>query len=216
MIALPETVYILIEGNPFLPAAKAYREAEIEFRRAWAEFGRSMGATGVPACFVGSRPSGLVFDKDRPAGWLTPAKGSNTSRPSKRNDAARKIMADLPTRPRPDKVFGDSMTAEVVSEGPHGRQYHGFIGLLVEGPLVGWVGDNFFALIPHAGNAAANAKAKSPDIMITNGADKWTVPLGLIEVSKAEIDLLIAEHAAAAERASRASLSPTLTGGRPA
>src|SRR5690606_5224594 len=103
-------------------------------------------------------------------------------------------------------VFGDAVLHSVSYEydGAHGS---GAIGYQWE-PYIMWVGEDCYARIPDAKAAADNHGYRDkPGFRITNGADTWTLPVGLERISEARLDLIIAQHNLAIEerRAAKAA-----------
>lgn len=144
---------------------------------------------------------GLLFEGcDAPQGWTKPARKHRWSKP-KPGHPDEAIMAALPRKPRSRDVFGDTICENLNYEGPEGEWGGGCIGWFFDGPYVGWAGDTYFAVIPDAKKAADDHLAKHPGHKITSGADTWTLPKGLIHISEAEQDLIVAEYKVAQERA---------------
>jgi hypothetical protein len=108
-------------------------------------------------------------------------------------------MAALPRQPLSREVFGKSVLYGLAYRGPGVRGSRA-IGMPFFGPPMVRAGKIWIAEIPHAGRAAAAHLALHPDHRIMDGADGWTVPEGLVEISRAERDLVLAEHRLRAER----------------
>lgn len=189
---------VKIVGEPWLSRAKAYREEYMAFVRAWTEFGKSVGATGVGGAFAGGRPS-LFFEKETPpAGWT---KRDNKSRscPKKGTQALADYNA-MPAKPFTDAIFGDRVMTDLSYDMPCGGYGSGIIGGIFEAANIGWYGDTIIAIIPHAGRAAAEHLARHPDHTVRHGAAEWTLPEGVEEITKSELDLISAQHRVAQER----------------
>lgn len=191
----PEIVMVRIEGEPFLSRAKAYREAFQEWRVRWSEFAISKGADG----HVGT--AGLTFHSgQQPEGWLKP-NSRGFSRP-KKNHPDLALLSALPPEPRTALVFGESIIMDCNHEGPGKNRGSRGIGYFFRGLWVGWLGNTFYAKIPHARNAAQNTLSDYPGCRITTeGALEWDIPSGLVEITEAEYRFDKARHDLEEERA---------------
>lgn len=187
-------MYVRIVGEPFLSRVKDYRAKMDKCVAAWREFANERGAASIPGGL-----SGLNFSGKAPDGWTKPQRKHGWSRPKDGHpDAA--IMAALPQKPSSYDALGDAIIDDLRHEGPNGSWGVGAIGHLFEGPIIGWAGDTYFAVIPDAKKAADDHLAAHPNHKITNGADKWTLPPGLVHISEAEHDLIVAEYKVAREQ----------------
>lgn len=192
-----DALCVLIEGEPFLSRVIAHRAETFRVTDAALAFGRAYGASNVPESL-----HGLYFTggKKPPAGWTKPDR-KGWSKPKKGSPDAEK-MAALPRPPRSRDVFGDAVIEQLSYKYEHGQGFS-MIGGFFFGPRIGWFGDTFYAWIPDPRRAVARLLKEHPDATITNGADTWSVPDGLREVSEAEIDLLVATYKVEQERAAK-------------
>lgn len=187
-------MYVKIVGEPFLSKARAYRDDLQACADKWRSFMDEMGASGVPHCL-----GGLNFDGAAPKGWTKPTRKNGFSRPKDGHPDNERIAA-LPKRPRTYEVFGDSIINDLSYKGQNGDRGSGGILFYWDGPWVGWAGDTFMACIPDAKAASDAHLAEHPDHEITSGADKWVLPQGLEQISRAEHDLIIAQYKVEQER----------------
>lgn len=88
------------------------------------------------------------------------------------------------------------------SDDGHGS---GAIGGFFWGPHIGWTAKEFFVVIPDAAEAAKEHLAAHPNHHITNGADKWILPEGLLRITKAEMELAYAQDRVRQEREAAAA-----------
>lgn len=186
------SIFVRIAGEPFRSRAEKFF-AEFDAAVAeWADFARKVGATTL------SDPLGcLGFDGRPPEGWTAKSRNGR-SRPKKSSAYFARFEA-LPRQPDSYAVFGDAVIYDLRYEGPdcYGS---GTLGNCFWGPKIGRAGDVYIAVIPHAGRAAADHLSRYPDHRITNGADGWCLPEGLIEISEAEKDFIFAEYRLRTER----------------
>ena len=192
---LPTDVYVIIEGEPFLSRAKDFKARSIAAKSAWRQY---LCEIGAEQGYGHNELASVVFPRGKvPTGW-TARDRKGRSRPKKGSEAEKKLAA-LPTLPQGREVFGDAIVEDLryESDGGHGM---GAIGQNFWGPFVGWMSDVFFGIVPHAGNAAKNHLAEYPKDRIIGPAKGWTVPDGLREITKAEYELMLAEHNVKMER----------------
>lgn len=197
-----QSTYVRIEGEPFLSRALAFRERRNAWRRAWSVFAEARGATG----FVGNGRA-LVFAKGPPPeGWGRPSVKDQASRPKKGHpdvEAMEQLRAAQP-EPKGAEVYQDAICCNLSWTAPDGSSGSGSIGdlgIIFSGPSVGWVGDVFVGYVPDAEAAVRDHAQLHPEHRVEEPAASWRLPDGLIRISKAEYDLLIAEHTVAQERA---------------
>ena len=191
------TCIVKIVGEPALTKVKAYREAVTAQERAWNEYGNSVGASGFPKGWPGHPPGFMFFENGpQPAGWKKPDRHGRSN--PKKGSAAAAALASLPVRPSVRGVL-TGIVNDLNYKGADLRG-SGMVAFFEEGYAVGWVGDMYFARIPHAGRAAADHLARNPDHTIDGPANGWTIPEGLVEISEAEFDLITAEHRVKLER----------------
>lgn len=199
------TTYIRIDGEPFLSRAKAYREKRQAWHLAWSETAQGFGAVGIS-----SDLNGLNFGhKAPPDGWLKPRGPHGWSAP-KKGHPDRQVLADLRAKsplPSEYEVYGNAICQNLNYELPDGSASFGAIGRLWR-PHVGWAGDVFLGQIPDAEAAVAGLRSRHPDAVITNDAAEWRLPAGLTRITKAEYDLVFAQHKVEEERKA-ASAVPT-------
>jgi hypothetical protein len=189
-------IYILIEGEPFLSNARKYRDEQEACHKAWRAFAQAKNAVAIAGGL-----SGLIFSGKAPDGWKKPNR-KGWSRPVK-GHPDEMVMDALPKEPRSYDVFGKVLCFDLNYRGPNGDRGFGHIGGFFFGPRMGWAGETFFAVIPDAKKAADDHLSKHPDHIITSGADKWVLPDGLIRISKAEADLIVAQYTVEREHAAR-------------
>lgn len=202
MEKLPHDVFVEIVGSPFLERAIEYKAAFVATTQAWCDYAISKGAETY---FSFNRLTGLKMDRRSvPKGWVKPDSRGMT-RP-KAGTPDREEMDALPSLSSTRDIFGDSIIDTLLYEGPDIRGSEGISARFFD-IYVGWAGERYFALIPHARNAAMNHMAKYPDRTILGDALGWNVPLGLREVSKAEVDLAMAQHRVDRERAAAAAVA---------
>lgn len=191
------TTYVRIDGDPFLSRAKAYREKRQANLLAWSDACRAFGAIGIP-----SDLHGLNFGPNSPPeGWLKPRGKVGWSQPKKGHPDEDLLAALREARPLPSPyaVYGQAICENLNYEMPDGSTSHGGIGRMWR-PHIGWAGDVFLGHIADAEAAVADLRERHPNAVILNGAATWTLPAGLTRISKAEYDLVFAQHAVEEER----------------
>lgn len=201
--------YVRIVGEPFLSRALEYRGRREAWYRAWWEFAKSKGASGF-----GSTGNDLSFvGREAPRGWTKPKGDSRFSHPK----SGHQDVADFARMQREHKppacrdVFGEDICYSVSwrsadgSEGSHGIADLDNLSLVFEGAWVGWAGAVFIAKIPDAEAERQRYARSYPDRAFTGPAATWVMPSGLVRISEAEKDLIIAEHRVASERARAAA-----------
>lgn len=186
------SIYVIIEGDPWLTRAKEYHAAASAMKRAWWSFAKLKGAQGV------SYGNALCFHGQAPTGWTKPKGKHEFSYPKKGSQDAPAFAA-LPRPPCKSKFFESEVLFDIAYQGPK-HSGSGGIGHFFFGPDIGWAGDVYWAIIPDAAAAAKAHLEENPDDTITNGADKWVLPEGLRRVSEAEIDLIVAQYKVAQQR----------------
>lgn len=191
-----EAMGVIIEGEPFLSRVRKYREEQRAAKIAWSEFALARGASRYHPGSIG-----LCFDGKQPEGWTKPKGKNGFSAPKAKDHPDIVAMKALPGFPKATEIFGDAVVYDLSYSSPGGGWGTGAIGWFFNGPRIGWAGDTHFAWIPDARRAVREHLAIHPDDKITNGADKWSLPPGLREVSEAEIDLIVATFKVAQERA---------------
>ena len=193
-MASAEETWVVIEGEPFLSRALAYREHKLAVAKEWWEFARKYGGnppsscSGISLYFNGTPPQGWTKQTSR--GWSSPKKGTPAY------DEAMK----LPRLRSSWEIFGDDVISNLSYEGPD-CSGGGGIGFFFFGVPIGWIGDTVVARIPHAARAAQEHLDDHPDHKITNGADTWQLPEGLREITEAQKDLMFAQARVDAEAA---------------
>ena len=192
------TTHVRIDGEPFLTLATAYREKRHASLIAWSDFAKGFGAVSIPESL-----SGLNFGHNKPPnGWLKPTGPNGYSRPKKGHPDLELFDVLRKDCPMPDgrDVYGDAICQNLNYELPDGSKRYGGIGRMW-GPHIGWAGDTFLGVIPDAEAAVADLLARYPDAKIMNGAAEWRMPAGLTRLTKAEYELIFAQHEVAQERA---------------
>ena len=191
------SVFVKITGEPFLSRAEKFF-AEFDAAAAvWWEFARKVGATSL------SDPLGcLGFEGRPPDGWT--AKSLNGRSRPKKSSALYAQFEALPKQPDSSAVFGDAVIYNLSYEGPD-CSGSGSLGNFFWGPGIARAGSIYVAAIPHAGRAAAVYLARYPNHKITNGADGWTMPDGLVEISETEKTFIFAEYRLRMERGKAAA-----------
>lgn len=186
------TIFVKIVGEPFRSQAERFfREFDAAVTE-WSDFAKKVGATTL------SDPLGcLGFEGNPPEGWTARSRNGR-SRPKKSSAYFAKFEA-LPKHPDSYAVFGDAVLYNLSYEGPD-CQGSGAIGSCFWSPRIARAGNVYIAAIPHAGRAAAEHLGRHPDHKITNGANGWTLPEGLVEISEAEKDFIFAEYRLLLER----------------
>lgn len=191
--------YVRIEGEPFLSAAKEFRERIGARVEAYREFAVTRGAESIP-----DHGHGLNFGgKAAPSGWTKPKGKLGYSAP-KKGHADVVTLAELrKAYPLPTNrdVFGDAICENLSYEGPGECWGGGGIGYLF-GAMISWYGDTFYAIVADAEAAVRDHLASHPGSRITNGADTWRMPDGLKRLSDAEFRLAWAQHEVDEEKAS--------------
>jgi len=184
--SLPTKVYVIIEGEPYLARAKAWRMAFERAHAAWTAYATHKRAASYIAH---QNLSALVFAPGAvlPAGWPAPdAKGQ--VRPPLHNAQTRAEIAALPTIPDAMTIYGRDVLYTVRWEGEHDQDDYGTLGIgFAWRELTGWIGDTFTGCLPHAGNVAANMLADHPERVIDPAALRWTLPPGLRPVARGEL-----------------------------
>jgi len=187
-------VFVRIDGEPFLSAARHYRDERLRVREAWQALAREFGADDPGGM------QGLIFHSRHavPKGWSKPDR-KGFSKPKKGSEDETRLR-NMPRLPRSHDVFGGGVILYDLSYSGTDCWGSGAIGGFFFGPSIGWCGETFFACLPDAAAAAADHLREHPDHKITNGADAWKLPEGLTRVTKAAMDLAMAQHAVAQER----------------
>lgn len=197
-----QTTFVGIVGEPFLSRAKVYREELRIWNDAWATFAKERGADSI------SRSGTALGFKnaDQPAGWTRPAGPSRMSHP-KKGHADIEVLAQLrECFPRPDArfVFGDEVPSNLNWETPAGGRGScgiGSMGMILNGPWVGWAGETYLGWMPDPAQAARDILVQYPDARVIGSAVDWTMPEGLIRITTAEYELILAQHKVFEERA---------------
>lgn len=195
------SVYVRIEGEPFLSRAKAYREALFAWHAVWSEYAKGIGAVGIGG---GLRSFSFKTGK-HPDGWTKPTGAERMSHPKKgHSDEAvvEKLRREHP-RPKSSDVYGHSVVGNLTWDRPgygRGSQAIGGFGIILNGPWVGWAGDTYLGHIPDAAAAAKAHLAEHPGDVIAEPAASWKMPDGLIPITKAHYELILAQHKVAEER----------------
>ncbi|GAB6842407.1 hypothetical protein HNR00_003615 [Methylorubrum rhodinum] len=197
--------YVRIVGEPFLSRAREYRERQTARRRAIWEYAQSKGATGFSTagtdlCFKGRSP---------PKNWTKPKGEHGFSHPKVGTPEAGELQRLRSIHPQPvyRDVYGDGLCEEISweasdgSSGTWGIADGSNLTLVFEGAWLGWAGDTFFGLIPDAEAERHRYATKHPERTVVGPAATWTLPEGLVRITKAEMDLIVAEHRVAEERA---------------
>ena len=193
------TVIVAIEGEPFLSRAVAYRRDWTSACEAWNRFAATKGAEGAPE--IGG---GLNFGKRKaPAGW-TRAKGPDGYSRPKPGSPDAEAMASLPSIPSPRDVFAGAIIEEVRYQGD---DVSGMTSVCRDwrGATIGWTTDAYVAVIPDASAAARQVLETNPGVRITNGADLWTLPSGLRQITKARMEFMFAKFMVEHEEAAKAA-----------
>jgi len=193
-------MYVLIDGDPFLSRVRAYRERRISVYRAVKALLDEVGADSISVGF-----GALKFPPGKtPPGFKKP-NGRGFAAPRKDNAEMLAKLAALPRPPSGRDVIKDGDVPFQLSyadkDSPESNYGSGSIGFFWDGAKIGWVGDQYFAVIPDPAAAAARHLLDHPNHVITNGCDTWAVPTGLTRVSEARIDLLVAQEKVRAEEA---------------
>jgi hypothetical protein len=211
---------LLIEGEPWLGMAKAWKESYVASQRAALEFCRSMGAKhGVQnheddgLGGVGIPESGII-----PPGWrrIRRTRGAvdymvpqHKPRGEAQKEAAAAAKAAFDAVPRPNslreiaKALG--LPGGVSWETPAGSMgSSGFSDLrfLMKPMNVLFMGETYAFFVPDTEPQIAKIRAEHPDATITG---EWTIPPGLKRISDAQWDLLVAQWKVAREKAGDAA-----------
>lgn len=202
------TTYVRIDGEPFLSRAKAYREKHEAWHSAWGDFSQSKGGTGFS-----QNGRDLVFAKPSPPeGWTKPDRHGLSHPKAKHPDLAdfERMRAEHP-RPDPRVVFGDEVCFDALYETADsgGKLSIGGIEMTLYGPHVGWAGDTLLGHIPDAEAFARSYAAEHPERRIVGPAGTWAMPKGLTRITKAEYDLVFAQHEVEEERKASSLPSPS-------
>jgi hypothetical protein len=176
-----------ITGEPYLSRALAYKAEYEAAAQVWSAFSKKHGASGF-------NYQGLTFDQPPPTGWTKPSGLHKISRPKKNTDAATE-MANLPRPPQGWSVFPTNEIPYVYSyEAPEDIRGSSTVGFFFFGGHVGWTSKGrFICAIPHVAREIAAHKEIYPNATYGEGQEKWRVPDGLREISKAEADLIFAQ-----------------------
>lgn len=187
------TMFVRIDGEPFLSAAKAYKSDLENAQAEWSHFAKSIGADGF--WFHGA----FAFKSFVPEGWVRPA-SNGASRPKKTNKEARAKIAALPTQPTTRAVFGDKIKETYSYTASRGNSGGGCIARLWE-PQIGWTASGIFvAAIPDPAPVVKEIRKQYPSAKFTCGCDKWKLPRGLTRISEAEKEFIFARDALNAEK----------------
>lgn len=196
--------YVRIVGEPFLSRAQAYRKQHGVWCDAWGAFAKERGADGV-----GLTGRHLSFKHTNPPeGWTRPIGKSRMSNPKKGHPDIEALAQLRERSPRPDAraVFGDAVVYDVrweTANGDRGGGGIGGFGMVLNGPWVGWVGDDYLGWVPDAEAAVRDFLAEHPDRVIASPAAEWILPPGLIRITEAEYELILAQHKVDEERATQ-------------
>lgn len=189
-------VYVRLE-EPFRTRAVAYRDELRAAAETWRAFGERCGGT------PGAGWNGFYFGDDPPPnGWRTPRR-DGWSIPKKGTDDWVEYRK-LPQPPDTRKVFTAPNGESAVLETCHYETEGGGRGfrMIASGlwnPVIGWLGDTFYAIIPDPRKLVAS----DPDLKYDDLTLGWTVPEGLVEMTDAEYELALAEYRVKLERSKR-------------
>lgn len=179
--------YVVIEGEPFLARARAYKESDFAARAAWSAFAESCGASTY---FASTRLSALQFPtRQMREGWKKPDRKGRCY-PAKNSDVAKAVAA-LPCILDQRSVFAgvpDSLNWKV-SEGEWGCGCIGYPWTW----WVGWIGPTLVGRIPNIERAVAQCLERHPGALIDQEVFDWTMPAGLRPISKAKFDFMVAQ-----------------------
>lgn len=197
--------WVLIEGEPYLSRAVAFREEKARVTKTVNAFLKEVGAEAISHSFTLLRFPGWK----QPEGFKAPDKHGMCA-PRKENKHMIDRLAALPRPPVGwsvipyDEIPYQLTYADKDDPGRHGAGMIGPPGAFWDGADIGWAGDTYFARIPDWKAAAAAYKLGHPNDVFPdhNGMNPETfeIPAGLRKVSEAEIDLIVATEKVRIER----------------
>jgi hypothetical protein len=195
---MSSTTIVEIVDEPYLSRAREYRAQFTAAVAAWQALKNEFGASGIPGSL-----RGLNFSRGKqPAGWTVP-KANGFSRPKNGHPDAARIAA-MPRDPDKWAVFAGADIPDSLSYTTEHGSGSGAISSDWSGPPIGWVQERYFARIPDVRAAAEDHLKRCPSDTVPPEALAWDVPAGLVRISKAEYDLIVAQDAVDRERSKAA------------
>lgn len=190
--------HLIVEvvGEPYLSRTAIYRAAYSAVHDAWLAWAVTQGGTpssGYHAglFFIGRGPTEPTqWRKTDRRGWACPKKGT----------PAADAMAKLPKKPRTWDMFPDwPFDLSYTSPEGHGS---GALGFMFDGPRIGWIGDRVFVVLPDPVYAREEHMRENPNHTVHEPVASWVFPpSGLVRLTEAEYNFIIAEHDLQAEKA---------------
>lgn len=199
-----DTLYLLVRGEPYLSACQNWRRRYQDAQTAAFSFADSLGARGFFRGFdhelIGLTPAEPV-----PAGWtLLKRKGRLQSRlvPAKgiAGDDARRAIAALPPVPKwrelanlinhPCQIVWHTPDGSASGSSTCGANFWSLVD-------IAWAGESLAILAVDTAQRIADIRREHPGAKIEIG--EWSVPPGLLPISKARWRLIEAQSRVDAE-----------------
>lgn len=205
-----QELYLLVESGPILAACREWQARYIAARSAAFDFARDMGAEGWFGGFDGELVA-LTPTKPILPGWHVPRVRRVRDRPrmmprkGPEGDDARAAIAALPPMPKQAEVakmighpcgYSYEVPGQVRGSGAMGTRFNPvqLFWPTADGPLM--------ILCPNAAWHVARLRAAYPGCIITQG--EWGLPAGVLVISEAKKDFLIAQAKVREEEAASA------------
>ena len=201
---LPHDLHLKVADGPLLSTCLEWRERRRLATDAAFAFAKRQGSDGYFPTIDGNLCA-ITVQPSTPPGWtilktrrinqpdkLIPLKGS-------KGDAIRAEIAALPNFPSHHEIaeaIGHPQQLSYEYEGGRGFETMGY---RLNPVHLGWAGETFIILCPNAERYVAAKRAEHPGCTINQG--EWTIPEGLIPITKAQMELFYAKQAVADEQA---------------
>lgn len=185
-------IWVVIEGEPFLSRAKAYRKEKERVLEIYRVFAKERGAEELT---MYTHLTGLRFPPGKiPAGWGKPmASGFSFTKKTKDGQEEREKLLALPKLPKVSEVYGNTILEELRFNNEYGEGFSS-IGKYFDCMAVGWIGDTYIGRVVDTSVAAKNHLEQNPKHKISKKYLNWKLPVGLRQISKAQLDLMTAKY----------------------
>jgi len=209
---MADRYFLLVEGEPYLAACKAWKESYERSVEAARKFVEALGATGGYSNRDTLALSGVNAVNPLPAGWkrvpgkrgmpdyMIPHEKARDPEQREAGIAARKAMDALPKANDQDDIAQLIGAPRSVHWKSHGKA-EGWRSVAVSffhTIQVTYFGDTFVLLAPDTRRVIAELMAQHEGVVIEGG--EWTPPAGLRIITEAEHDLMLAQWKVSLER----------------
>lgn len=195
---MSNTMIVRIVGEPFLGRAMKYREEYAACCETWNRFRESVGATECRANGAFKFPG---EPEVRRSEWRHSKYSPGRDWWCARKDTALLLeIMKLPPMPETRPIFGDAIIEDYHYEVDGENWGGGAVASGLFGPKIGWAGDVFVCVIPDPLAAVKEECEAHPNAVFRGDIEGWTLAEGLVQITKAESDLIFAQAAVDAER----------------